>query len=308
MKAAGTSVAVVLFGPRGHGGFNQAGLAGAERAQALGAAIDVHWCEPPADRADFLRELARRGYGLIVAHGGQGDAPVAAVAHEFPAQSFAITQGHFLAPNVACYEVLQEHSAFLAGVLAAATTRTGVVAHMSGERVLPGLKGRAAFADGVQQQDPAVRLLTLFCGNQHDEALAYRVVSAQADAGADLLFAMIDGGRPGAIRACRERGVQQIGNVLDWTEREPDVFIASALADSGYCIELAVQDWLADRLCCGAVRAIGLEAPAQVGLAVAPRASAAALARVEHFRMALLNGSLQPKASYDGPEMSLPAA
>jgi hypothetical protein len=69
-----------------------------------------------------------------------------------------------------------------------------------------------------------------------------------------------------------------------------------------------VQDWLADRLCCGAVRAIGLEAPAQVGLAVSPRASASALARVAHFRQALLSGSLQPKASYDGPEMSLPAA
>ena len=57
-----------------------------------------------------------------------------------------------------------------------------------------------------------------------------------------------------------------------------------------------------------AQRVIGLEAPEQVGLAVAPHASAAALARVEHFRMALLSGSLQPRASYDGPEMSLPAA
>jgi hypothetical protein len=29
---------------------------------------------------------------------------------------------------------------------------------------------------------------------------------------------------------------------------------------------------------------------------------------LEHFRHALLIGSLQPRASYDGPEMSLPVA
>jgi hypothetical protein len=35
---------------------------------------------------------------------------------------------------------------------------------------------------------------------------------------------------------------------------------------------------------------------------------ASALARLEYFRHALLSGSLQPRASYNGPEMSLPAA
>jgi hypothetical protein len=35
---------------------------------------------------------------------------------------------------------------------------------------------------------------------------------------------------------------------------------------------------------------------------------ASALARLEYFRHALLSGSLQPRASYDGPEMSLPTA
>ncbi len=300
-------IAVVLFGPEGRGGFNQTGLAGAERARALHPALQVHWCEPPAPtaRAAYLRQLCKDGVDLIVAHGGQGDAPVAAVAPKYGAVQFAITQGEFVARNVACYEVLQEQSAFLAGVLAAATTRSGVVAHLSGEKVRPGLKARAAFASGVRQQNMYVRLLTTFCGSQHDAGLAYRAVQAQADAGADVLFAMIDGGRDGAIRACRERGVAQIGNVFDWTTREPDVFIASAIADSGYCIELAVADFLAGRLRGGSKRVTGIEADAYVRLALHPRVDAATRELVESFRAQLAARTVQFAVDYTGPEFAI---
>ena len=175
---------------------------------------------------------------------------------------------------------------------------------MSGEKVRPGLKGRAAFADGVRAQNPSVRLLTTFCGDQHDAELAHRVVSAQADAGADMLFAMIDGGRDGAIRACRERGVAQIGNVFDWTQLEPEVFIASAIADSGYCIELAVRDFLDGGLACGSKRVIGIEAGVHVRLALHARVDAATRALLELFRARLATGALHPATTYDGAEFA----
>ena len=299
-------IAVVLFGPEGRGGFNQAGLAGTARARAAAPELEVVWCEPPAPeaRAKHLRALCRQGFDLIVAHGGQGDAPVAMVAPDYPSVRFAITQGGYTAANVACYEALQEQSAFLAGVLAATETRTGVVAHMSGERVRPGLKGRAAFADGVARAAPDVRLLTCFCGDQHDPELAYRTVTAQAAQGADVLFAMIDGGRPGAIRACREHGMRQIGNVIDWTEREPDVFIASAIADSGACVDRAVRDFVAGRLRVGEHQLIGVEAPDVVRLAMSPVASAAARAAVTRFAAMLGSGEIEPATEFSGVEMS----
>ncbi len=299
-------IAVVLFGPEGRGGFNQAGLAGAGRARAAASELEVVWCEPPAPeaRAEHLRKLCRQGFDLIVAHGGQGDAPVALVAADYPSVRFAITQGGYTAANVACYEALQEQSAFLAGVLAATETRTGVVAHMSGERVRPGLKGRAAFADGVARAAPDVRLLTCFCGDQHDPELAYRIVTAQAAQGADILFAMIDGGRAGAIRACREHGMRQIGNVIDWTVREPDVFIASAIADSGACVERAVRDFLSGQLRLGERCHIGIEAPAVVRLEISPSVGAAARAVVTRFEAMLRSGEIEPAADFYGKEMA----
>lgn len=304
---ATSATAVVLFGPRGQGGFNLAGLAGAERARAIAPEIEVHWCEPPADRAQFLRDLCLRGARLVIAHGGQGDAPVAQVAPQFPDCRFVVTQGSQPAANVAIYDALQEQSAYLAGVLAASITKTGVVAHMSGERVRPGLKGRAAFADGVRSTRADVRLVTCFCGDQHDPDLAYKVVLRQADLGADVLFAMIDGGRAGAIRACRERSVAQIGNVFDWTAREPEVFIASAIADSGACIEMAVRDDLAGRLQCGSIRHFGLEAPDIVRLALGARVAGPVRAALDAAAARLAGGEIVPEAEYAGEEMPIPA-
>lgn len=188
-------IAVVLFGPEGRGSFNESGWEGAQRARAAGHTLDVHWIAPldGAQRAEALRALCAQGLDLLVAHGGQGDVPVGVVAPEFPGTRFAITQGHFLSPNTACYEVLQEHSAFLAGVLAGLVSQTRVVGHMSGEKVRPGLKGRAAFAHGLRSAAPDCRFVTHFCGQQHNPELAYEVTRALQREGADLVFAMIDG-------------------------------------------------------------------------------------------------------------------
>lgn len=303
-------IAGVLFGPPGQGSFNEAGARAFEDLLAEGIPLDVHWitARDPGERANALGRLCDAGLDLLIAHGGQADAPVAAIAAGFPRMQFAISQGSRTAANVACYEVLQEHSALLAGVLAASLTKTGVVAHLSGDRVLPGLKGRAAYVQGVGLADPAVRVLTGFCGYQHDPELAGRCVDLYARAGVDVLFAMIDGGRPGATAACRHHRIAQIGNVLDWTEREPDVFVASALADSGWGIRRAVRDFRAGSMRCGQLTSIGVEDPAVVSLKLAERVPENLRERVDAFCRQLLNGSIEAELTYTGPEFPLPQA
>ena len=231
-------VPVFLFGWPGRGSFNASAAAAIDRLcaplAAEGIAIDPCWRQAfdVPERIAAIEEVLASGPPLVVVHGGQGDAPVARLALLHPDVRFAVTPGSVTGANVASYEVRQEESAFLAGVLAARATRTGIVAHLSGERVRPGLLGRAAFVAGVQAEAPGMPVLTAFCGHQHDPALAHRWAGAMFDAGTDILFTMLDGGRPGAIDACRERGTTLIGNVEDWTLREPEVCIASAIADS----------------------------------------------------------------------------
>jgi len=298
-------IAVALFGPQGQGSFNESGHDGVLRARAAGHAVDVKWISllAAADRAQALRSLCQAGLDLLVAHGGQGDAPVQMVHAEFPHTQFVVTQGSVLGPNIASYEVLQEQSAFLAGVLAGLASRSRVVAHMSGEKVRPGLKGRAAFASGLRQAAPDCRFVTTFCGQQHDPNLAFETTRRLQQEGADLVFAMIDGGRPGVSRACRELPIRQIGNVLDWVQRDPAVFVASAVADSGRGLSQAIDDFLHSRLRSAAMVTYGLAQPDFVRLILAPDLQAAFGPQLAQWATRIVADEVVIDTVFDGPEL-----
>ena len=306
MKAA--RITVALFGPHGRGAFNEAGLTGALRARERGHEVEIRWVGPgtPEGRTESLRDLCRRGVDLLVAHGGQGDAPVQALHKEFPDTTFVITQGHFTAANVACYEVLQEQSAFLAGVFAGLHSRTGVVGHLSGEMLRPGLKARSAFAHGLRASGRPVRFLTHFCGEQHDPALAYACTLSLQREGADLVFAMLDGGRVGVNQACRERPIRQIGSVLDWVEREPDIFVAAAVADSGRCVTEAIEDHASGRLRTGGKRWFGLADGTCVRLVLPPALRALYGHSLDTWADRVLDGSLPIDTGFDTAGRAVP--
>ncbi|WP_372619829.1 BMP family ABC transporter substrate-binding protein [Falsiroseomonas sp.] len=291
-------IVAVFFGRPGAGSFNAAGVAGLARAAARhGLAPETLWEPEPAQRAQTLAAAAARA-DLVIAHGGQGEAGVRLVAPAFPRTAFAVTQGRIAGPNIACFEVLQEQSAFLAGALAGWWSRGGVAAHLSGEKVPPGLRGRAGFAAGLSHARPDAVLLTGFCGDQHDPELAGRWTAMQAAAGAEVQFAMLDGGRSGAIAACRHAGIRAIGNVRDWTAEDP-VFLASAVAENGLTVEAAVAAFLTGRF---TDRRIGLEAPEAVRLALAADVDPELATRVEALRGAILSSAVAVPEHYDGPE------
>lgn len=308
--AAGLRIAGLFAGRIDDGGFMQAGYLGLKAsAGKVGAEMIVKdGVKPEKDLlVAALRELAAGRPDLVVAHGGQNNAAAQVVAGEFPDLRFVVTQGNVTGPNLASYEVLQEHSAFLAGALAAWTTKTGTVGHMSGIRVTPGLKGRAAYANGVRFADANVKLLTNFSGNQDDNALSRAVAAAMIAKGADVVFTMLNAGRTGAIEACRAAGARQIGNVRDWVVVAPDVFVGSAVADSGLAIGNAVTDVAQNRFTPGVIRRIGAEQPDAVRLTVGADVPAELRTKLEALAADIAAKRLEVSTEWSGEEFPNPA-
>lgn len=308
--AAAPKVSALFAGKIDDGGFMQAGYDGLNLAESrLGVAtvFEQGMAPKPEELAAALRKLAMAKPDLVIAHGGQNNAAAKAVAAEFPDIRFVVTQGNVTGLNLASYEVLQEHSAFLAGMLAGLTIRTGIVGHMSGIRVTPGLKGRAAYIAGVRRADPGVRVLTNFSGNQDDNALSKRVAAAMIAAKADIIFTMLNAGRTGAIEACREGGAKQIGNVRDWTLVAPEVFVASAFADAGRALFNAAQDLVQGRFAAGQIRQIGLESPEAVRLTIAPSVPIDVRIRIETMAAEIVAGRFHVSAEWQGEEFPNPA-
>lgn len=301
-------VAMLLPGRINDGGFMEAGYNGLMMIRdELGA--DVRYIDQvapePEQLTTALRLLAMAKPDLIIAHGGQNSAAAAEVAPEFPDVRFVVVQGNVTGDNLSSYEVLQEQSTWLAGALAGLMTETGVVGHISGITVTPGLKGRAAFADGLRTTNPDARFLTTFSGSQDDAALNKAVAEAQIAEGADIIFTMLNAGRIGAIEACQEAGVYQIGNVRDWYEVYPDVFVASAIANVSMAGLRAARDVADGTWEPGVIVKIGIDDPNAVRLAMAPYVPPEVADQIEALAAQLAAGEIEVPTEYDGEEFEV---
>ena len=306
--AAPIKVAMLIPGKIDDGGFMEAGYQGLVK---IGRDLAVHTTyidsvKPELElMADALRTLARDNPDLIIAHGGQCSQATKLVAAEYPQIKFVVVQGNVTGANLSSYEVLQEESAWLAGAAAGLLTKTGVVGHISGIRVVPGLKGRAAFADGVRFTNPSARLVTTFAGNQDDNALSKKVALAQINAGADIIFTMLNAGRTGAIEACRENSAWQIGNVKDWVAAQPDVFIGSAIANVSMAGYDAAQDVVRGTWEAGRIKKIGLTNREAVRLVLAPGVPQHITAQIDTLAAKIAAGEIKVSTVYDGPEFAV---
>ncbi len=298
-------LSIVFVGTVADRGFNASALAGVETARgSVDAELQVVDGIPFDQKTILakLHEVAADCDGVVFI-GGQGNVATPVVAESWPNKRFAVVQGEVTGINLASYDVLQEQSAFLAGCLAGLMTETGIVGHLSGHRVRPGLKGRAAYVAGVGYTAPDVNVLTGFCGTQDDNAVAERWAAAEIEAGADIMFTMLNEARGGAIAACRQGGVTQIGNARDWTQTDPDVFVASAMAriDIGVC--RAIAD-MVDGVSPGGIVEIGLADADAVSLALRPDVPEHHREILDDVTTALLEGAIPIPRDYEGPEFS----
>ncbi len=287
------------------GGFLAAGYQGLVRAGGeLGIPVrHVAGVAPERERMlAALRDLAASDATLVIAFGAATSEAVQRVAWEFPEQRFVAIQGTLTRPNLAVYAVLAEQSAWLAGALAGFLTRTNVVGHIAGERTVVAQQSRAGFAAGLRTARPEARLLSTFTESEHDARLARRVALGEIDAGADVVYTMLGTGRSGAIAACRERKVRQIGSVQDWVAAMPDAFVAAATADPGYAIHMAMRD-LRDNLLKGdLIKRYGVHYPEAVRLALGADVPPETRARLERFRERIAVGGIAVPTTFEGSD------
>lgn len=298
-------VALLIPGQKNDGGFMQSAYQGLMKAQNELRVKTTYIDNIPHDTAqiaDALRKLAKKKPDMIIAHAGQSSEAVKLVAKEYPKIKFVNTQTDLTDINLSSYQVKQEESAWLAGAAAGLLTKTNVVGHISGARVTPGFHGRAAFADGLKYTNPDAQFVTTFTGNQDNAALAKKVAQAQIDAGADMIFTMLNAARVGVTEASRENGVFQFANVRDFYADAPDVFIGSAISDAGLTVYTAIKDLVEGKWEANKVVKIGLENPEAVRLALAPDVSQDIKDRMSLLTEKIKSGEIQINLNYTGPE------
>jgi basic membrane protein A and related proteins len=133
--------------------FNAAAWAGMQAAQKQNGNIKIDYVQSKAesDYGPNLNGYVQQKCDLIVAVGGlMGDATTAA-AKAAPNTKFAIVDDKIDLPNVYSMQFDTAQAAFLAGYLAAGTSKSGVVGTYGGLKISPVTIFMDGFVDGVAQ-------------------------------------------------------------------------------------------------------------------------------------------------------------
>jgi basic membrane protein A len=187
-------------------GWNQQGFLGAKKAAAATGAKVIDATGSGYDNVEpNLRRLAQQGADLIIAHASGYNSAAPAVAQEFnvpvvvwDAKAGAVKKG--LVSNVLTQA---QQGAYLAGVLAALTTKTntlGIVVSASDENWF---KQSGGYVQGARSVNKGLKFKYGRIGQASyaDAAGGKRITQTVIAAGADVVFGMGDGSSFGMMQA-----------------------------------------------------------------------------------------------------------
>jgi basic membrane protein A len=196
--------------------FNEAAVRGAERFRAeTGVAFREIEIATEAQRVLGLRSLLRRGATVIVANGFGLEEAVEIGASEFPDVQFCAVDGRIERPNVRSILFREAEGAFLVGMLAAYTSRSGVVGFVGGMDSPLIRRFLGGYRLGAQHANPGSEVIVDMVGTtpaawmdpERGRALAAR----QFERGVDVIFAAAGATGLGVLQKARETGRLAIG-------------------------------------------------------------------------------------------------
>lgn len=213
--------------------FNQASWEALQQAEdELGAEIKYIETKDSKDYEDNISQFADEDYDVIVTSGFGLGAATAKMAGEYPDVKFIGTDQWDCAggelPNCTGLVFHEDHSGYLAGVLAALLTKTGTIAAVLGTDLVPPVVAfKEGYEAGAKATNPDIKIISTYHPGGIDVAFVDpewgAATAAQAiDQGADVIFGA--GGKTGngALEETATReGLWCIGVDVDQWETVP---------------------------------------------------------------------------------------
>lgn len=237
-------VALLTPGPISDQSWNAAAYAGLEHIRdSLGADIRHVQTRTPAEFEENFRQYGSRGYRLVFGHGFEFQDAAQRVGPEYPNTYFVTTGGTGTGPNIAAMSFAFDEPSYLAGMAAAAISRTKVLAMVGGTELPPVRASFDAFTAGARAVVPEITVLTAYIGNWDDAGAGKEQALALIARRADVIFQNADAAGLGIFQAVREsRGVWIVGSNADQNNIAPAATLGSVVIDIPRAFMLVARD------------------------------------------------------------------
>ena len=190
---------------------------------------------PPTNAKDALRSYAQKGYNLVFGHGYEYNEPMAAVGPDFKDTIFISSSGGKTASNVGAFRFYLEQSFYLAGMLAAKQSKTGVIGSVA-VLDIPSINSTLkAYEAGAKAANPNIKVLPpVYFGVENDIAKAKQLTESIIAQKADFVIHQANAAAKGVFDACAEKGVSALGSNLNQNSEKGVVASAFIVAKPAF--------------------------------------------------------------------------
>jgi basic membrane protein A and related proteins len=196
--------------------FNEAAFDGATQwAKDTGGTFHDIELQAEAQREQALRKFAQAGYSPIVVTGFSFADTLNKVAPDFPNIHFVQIDSVVNQPNVESIVYKSNEASYLAGVLAAKTSKTGKVGFVGGMDIPLIHDFFCGYKEGFMATNPQGTVFENYTGTTadawNDPVGAGELAKADFDRGADIVYAAAGASGLGVIQAAKDGGKLSIG-------------------------------------------------------------------------------------------------
>lgn len=215
-------------------GYNEYSLAGARSAaRKAGIGFEVIVSKAAADYGANIDRLVASGADLVMTIGYALAQATATAARKYPERSFVIMD-YAYSPGKGCSDTVsdcytregglsnvtsivfaEDQPAYLAGVLSACMSETGIIGVVAGEKIPPVVRLAVGFENGARSLVPDIRVLRTYIPDFRDPAAGYASAAGFISKGADVLFCPAGETGLGGLRAATDHKVKAIGVDVD---------------------------------------------------------------------------------------------
>ncbi|WP_186575869.1 BMP family ABC transporter substrate-binding protein [Aquibacillus kalidii] len=158
-----------------------------------------------------LKELIEQDNDVIIGLGYMVQTDLEKVAKEYPDQQFVLIDSTSSLENVTSVNFKAGQGSYLAGVVAALTTKSNTLGFIGGEDV-PIINDFAnGYIDGAKSVNPDIKILSQYANNYGDDKLGGEIAKSMINDGADVLFAAAGFTGVGVLKEAQHNGVYAIG-------------------------------------------------------------------------------------------------
>lgn len=206
-------------------GWNEQGVTAAEKvANEVGAELEQTTDIGYEQTETVLRQMAEKEPDLLIAQASGYDTAAQRVAEEFEVPTVTYDIPEEVKPGILTSIITSsQEGAYLAGILAAKTTKTGKVGVVISASDTNWFEMTGGYAAGVHSVDPKmpISFAEISAEGYDDAAGGKRVTTSMIAEGADVIFGMGDGASFGYLQAIETANVGHkvwyIGDIGDMT-------------------------------------------------------------------------------------------